>query len=356
MKRLQYYFKRVVLCLAALLLALLACEGILCAIGYHYVPFAIRVGDGSQDWRLKHAFEDTCFIADPELIWRPKPSVSLFNSHGFRGPELPLEKQPGEFRVVALGDSNTLGWIPGNPPNYHGANWPEYVQPLLAAATKKQVTVINAGVWGYSSFQGVVMLERFLAYQPDIVLVSYGSNDTRRVAVPDDQFNTAIGGTFMQLTRLCRRSPLANLRTVQLLKATRDRLGGASSTGPENSTFRVPLDQYRKNLERIIRRCRQAGVGCILLTRPYVGDSSDPADWKTYAPDYVAATLAVGSEQNVPVVDVYREFRDSSAMFADESHFTEEGHRAAARLIGDAILPFVERNSLRSSGKDRATE
>ncbi len=87
----------------------------------------------------------------------------------------------------------------------------------------------------------------------------------------------------------------------------------------------------------------RARSGLILLTRPFIGESPGPWCWKTYAPDYVAATLAVGGEEEVPVVDVYRGFRDNSALFADESHFTEEGHREAAKLIGDAILPLLDR-------------
>ena len=333
MKRIRHCLLRSGLALAALLLALAACEGILRAIGYHYVPFAIRVGPASQDWRVKHAFEDTHFVFDPELIWRPKPNTSVFNGQGFRGLELPLEKPPDEVRVFALGDSNTLGWVPGVPAEQHGANWPEYLQGLLAAATRKHVTVINAGVWGYSSFQGVGLLKRVLAYHPDIVLVSYGSNDALRVNIPDDQFNTAIF-----------RSPLANLRTVQLLKAARDRFRGSAGPGqPEGTTFRVPPDQYREHLASIIRACREQGARCILLTRPYIGESSEPVDWKTYAPQYVAATLAVGSEQEVPVVDVFRAFRNSPAMFADESHFTEQGHREAAQLIAGAVQPLVGR-------------
>ena len=32
-----------------------------------------------------------------------------FNADGYRGAAVPLEKQPGEFRVLALGDSTTFG-------------------------------------------------------------------------------------------------------------------------------------------------------------------------------------------------------------------------------------------------------
>jgi lysophospholipase L1-like esterase len=334
MKWLLYYTKRFLLSGAALLLALAACEGVLRGFGYYYVPFAIHAGGTTQDWRFKHVYEDACFVSDPDLIWRPKPNAAVFNSQGFRGRELPPDKRPGELRVFAIGDSNTLGWDPEAPAEYHGANWPEYLESLLAEATQKQVTVVNAGVWGYSSFQGVALTKRVLDYRPDIVLVSYGSNDAQRVAVSDDHFHTAVF-----------RSAWGNLRTVQLMKAVCDRIGGAIPLRPEDYVFRVPVEKYRSNLQGIIRMCREQGVRCILLTRPFIGESPGSWCWKTYAPDYVTATFAVGSEQEVPVVDVYRAFEDKPAMFADESHFTEEGHREAAKLICDTVLTVIDRKS-----------
>src|SRR4030042_4064367 len=101
---------------------------------------------GAHDWRRYHAFEQDCFVHDPELIWRPRKDYSVFNSQGFRGKVLSEEKQPGEFRVFAVGDSNTLGWE-------RGSNWPGSLGKLLFRENRKY-TVINAGVSGYTWIQG----------------------------------------------------------------------------------------------------------------------------------------------------------------------------------------------------------
>ena len=53
-----------------------------------------------------------------EVEWELKPNfdgtwagVSIkTNSLGFRDEEIPLDKQPGEFRILCLGDSVTLGY------------------------------------------------------------------------------------------------------------------------------------------------------------------------------------------------------------------------------------------------------
>lgn len=56
----------------------------------------------------------------PKLYWRLKPNQDCFtkvdrkpvhiNAHGTRGPEFQIEKPPGTFRILSLGDSRTFGW------------------------------------------------------------------------------------------------------------------------------------------------------------------------------------------------------------------------------------------------------
>ncbi len=332
--RLRTYGLRFGLLLAALLLPLAACELILRAVGYYYVPFALEFNGAINDWRFKHVFEDAYFMYDPDLIWRPRPNCSVFNSQGFRGPELSPQKRAGEFRIFAIGDSNTIGHVPGGDDGFHGANWPEYLKEPLAAATGKDITVVNAGVWGYSSFQGLELLKRVLAYHPDMVLISFGSNDAQKVAVADARFNDSVF-----------RSALFTTRTGQLVKAAWDRLRNARyDPRPDQLVFRVSVEEYRRNLAEIIRLCRANGVECVLLTRPFIylaKEPNKPLWWKNFAPAYLDATLAVGRENQVTVVDVHKAFAGKKQLFCDESHFTEAGHRLAADMIARQIAPLV---------------
>lgn len=63
------------------------------------------------------------------------------NAQGFRGPELPSGRKPGEFRLLALGDSTTFGtgvaWEEA---------WPQAGGRKLAETLGRTVTPINAGV------------------------------------------------------------------------------------------------------------------------------------------------------------------------------------------------------------------
>ena len=102
--------------------------------------------------------------------------------------------------------------------------------------------------------------------------------------------------------------------------------------------FRVGPAKYAENLGKIVALARRRGARVVLLTRPYIGKSSNPTWWKNFAPRYVEVTLEVGRRLNVPVVDVHSHFSKRPGLFADESHFNAAGHRAAAELILGTVL------------------
>ena len=139
---------------AALLLALLTGELALRVVGYRYSPLKVVTPLHKSDWRYYHVFEDADLSFDPELIWRPVAGRGVFNAQGVRGRELTEPRTPGTIRVLAVGDSNTLGHQ-----GPRGANW-----PLLMEARDPRLRVVNAGVYGYSSFQGVRRLRQCLGF------------------------------------------------------------------------------------------------------------------------------------------------------------------------------------------------
>jgi len=323
--------KKVLLSFGSLLIAVLISEALLRLVGYRYSPLSINIHADRNDHRFRHAFENEDFLYDPILIWRPKEDAAVFNSQGFRGKELSEEKQPDEFRLFALGDSNTLGWHDADQVGENrGANWPAYLEQLMPSGDR-QYSVTNAGVWGYSSFQGLGRFRQILRFHPDMVLVSFGSNDAHKVVVSDADY-----------APVAALSPLLRTRCGQLFQAMRDRLvTGRRSCKDEELVFRVGLDQYRSNLNEIVRIAKENGIQCVLLTRPFRGKSTDELYWKTHAPSYVAATIEVGQANGVPVIDVYSHFEDKAEYFFDESHFTEPGHRLAAKIIYQRIRPLL---------------
>jgi len=304
------------------LVTLLLAEGVLRLVGYEYKPLKLDVG--AHDDRGAHLFKEEHFVYDPELIWRPRPGHSVFNEQGFRGPVLAAAKPRGRQRLFTVGDSNTLGWAGPT-----GANWPADLQRLLAERGEP-IDVVNAGVWGYASYQGITRLREVLVWQPDWVLISFGSNDAHPSRVSDAHYlrYAVVGsGGFERWLR-----PLALGRLVLgALRATRP--------APEEKTHRVPLAEYRDNLRAMVAMAREGGARVVLLTRPYVGPIAEWDSWKRYAHGYNAATVELAAELDAPLVDLYSELKGQDDLFADESHFTTAGHELAAELIVDRLLP-----------------
>lgn len=319
---------RVALVTVAVVAAAIAAELALRWSGYRYSPLHVEIAPAG-DWREQHAFHDRNFVYDPVLIWRPKSgSFSPYGPEGFRGRSVSAEKPTGTTRIVTIGDSNTFGWVEDAD-----ANWPAQLQRLLRSSDP-EADVLNAGVWGYTSFQGLRRFKEIIPFHPDIVIVSFGANDAHQVIVPD----RAYVDSYVRSKRLEKIT--SKLRVGQAVVGAWDQLAQLSRRRAGLSA-RVSVDEYKANLREIIALARTNRASVVLLTRPFIGTTTDPKWWKTHAPAYVSATLEVGRAENVPVIDVYSEFRHQPQFFDDESHFNVEGHRTAAAYIYERIRPLV---------------
>jgi len=310
------------LAFAATAASLLVLEAGLRLCGYEYTPLRIEVVKKWSEWRYYHAFEDKHFVYDPVLIWRPRKGGEFFNEQGYRGRVISPVKELETTRIFAIGDSNTLGW-----PGHDAPNWPMYLEQILNSNGHPSV-VVNAGVYGYTSFQGLRRFKEALAFHPDLVLISFGCNDAMRVTLSDADF----------ASRRVRKKNwdqlLMSARVGQLLLAIADSLPWGQK---DHLLPRVSLDEYKANLEEIIRISRERGIRTVLLTRPFTGPSPTQWWWKNFAHEYNDATIATGAQAGVPVVDIYTYFKDCSDCFVDEAHFTEKALRQMATLIYEAI-------------------
>ena len=123
---------------------------------------------------------------DPVVFWKLKPSrkyilkdiytgESYFfyiNPDGFRGEDyyFPIDKY--DFRILALGGSSTIGWQVAK-------TYASTLEDLLSERyPDKNIIAINAGVDGYTSYQGLKFLEKNIDFlNPNLILVHFGHND-----------------------------------------------------------------------------------------------------------------------------------------------------------------------------------
>ncbi|MCC9642467.1 GDSL-type esterase/lipase family protein [Rhodopirellula sp. JC740] len=194
-------------------------------------------------------------VRDETLFWRPKAGVMDHNSKGFYGPEFETEKKTSVFRIVCLGDSCT---------HFGPDSYPDMLRIYLDETAPGKFEVINAGVIGYTSFQGRRLLEsEVLKWSPDLVTVYFGWNDHWLARGRQDKDQNVETSVVM--------NALQGFRVIQFASYT---LGGLSSqTGQAK---RVELDDYRENLAHIATQCQSQNIATWYITAPHAFDLGIP--------------------------------------------------------------------------------
>jgi len=119
---------------------------------------------------------------DDRVVYELRPSVRgrhlghdlTINAFGMRDAERRLEKQPGTYRIIGLGDSQMFGW---------GVERDETFVALLERllnehARGRRFEVWNLAVPGYNTVQEVRAFElRLDRLEPDLVIINYVDND-----------------------------------------------------------------------------------------------------------------------------------------------------------------------------------
>jgi GDSL-like Lipase/Acylhydrolase family len=120
------------------------------------------------------------YMRDKQLVFRHKPSwetrygdvLVTYNERGLRDRPI-LPKAPGEYRILALGDSVTFGWGVDQDKIF-----PVRLESLVERRLHRPVRVINSGVGGYNTVQEVTYFkEEGSTLQPDMVILTYVQND-----------------------------------------------------------------------------------------------------------------------------------------------------------------------------------
>ena len=324
---------------ALILLGLEATARVLVGLGVvdYWRPMKTVWIQGTEDWRLNHITADDLREPDPELFWKPV-AHSPYNAQRFKGPLMAVPKPQGVFRILCYGDSNTDGPDQGS--------WPEVLQEVLnqhRALAGRRYEVVNAGVGGYSSRQGMLRFQQEgKTYQPDLVIVSFGWNDVASaVGHADHEFQPSWPRVHLMRWLFKSRLYLVLVGNIPVMRAS-----AIDHTLPE--TARVPMPQYLANMERFANLARQDGGSAVFLTRPHreaTATLSQVPPWRGKVPSYNAALRGWAVERRLPLFDVEALFDHlGAAYFTDECHFTKSGHRTLAEALASelsrgALLP-----------------
>jgi lysophospholipase L1-like esterase len=224
------------------------------------------------------ALEPEWYTYSAELGWEKRPHfkgyvtgelqrgdsskyLREFDSNGFLSIDTAQISKTDQLRILAIGDSNTFGW--GVPTH---DSFVEVLDDMLSHAA-----VINMGVSGYTSFQGYESLsQHFEALHPDLVIASFNFNDRR--AIPSEE-------TIDSREKFARETLLhqadivrGNLYLYRTLQYAMSFLGIVDASPRQRTTIdvrsaaaRVPPAQYRENLEKIARLCKEHHIPLVFV-------------------------------------------------------------------------------------------
>jgi len=162
--------KKALLFVTCFFLALLAAEG---AVLVFPGLLGTSIGDlvSFRDFATGHLGK---FEPRPHTVFARRPSEMFSNALGFTDKEWSLEKTPGVLRIACIGGSTTEG---GNSHGRLGA-FPHLLDEILEHETGGSVEVLNAGLSGWTSAEGVVSW--FLTvkdFEPDLIVLHFAVND-----------------------------------------------------------------------------------------------------------------------------------------------------------------------------------
>jgi len=200
---------------------------------------------------------------DTKLFWRLKPLAHHkeidINSKGFRGKEFSAEKSSGAYRIIALGDSSTLGVGVPNSETYCAI-----LEGLLNQQknSSRKYEVINGGVAGYSSLQGLRYLKGEITnYRPDLITIYFGLNDYLYARNRNDRDRPQLAPWVIRIDHIMSYSQF-----YRLLKGTASRLTSPERKYPPDR--RVDLPDFKNNLAQMVAVARETGAEVILLNVP----------------------------------------------------------------------------------------
>jgi lysophospholipase L1-like esterase len=293
--------------------------------------------------------EPLIFRPHPTRLYEPRPGlrgVVRTDDLGFRGPDR-IDRHTNSIRIAVLGDSTTFGFGVFEGDGFVART----AAALRAHAPSRDFDLINAGCYGYTSWQNRLDLaDRVLPLAPQIVVLCLsGFNDSvGALEVDDEEWSRRGAERNSPVHRLLERSRAAIALTRLLnddpptdphLGAVRDQvLDGSVAHGR-----RVAIEKFDRNVRAIIAMIHASGAQPVLMTHAFRADAAaeDP-----YRASYSASLAALATELGVGFVDGAAALdHGAAAHYFDRIHPTEAGH---SKLSTELTKYLLEKSTLQS--------
>ena len=179
--------------------------------------------------------------------------------------------------LVCFGDSLTAGY--GADP---GQSYPDYLQTNLDAMGYKY-RVVNEGISGNTTKDGVERLDRIIALKPALVVVEFGGNDGLRG---------------------------------------------------------LPIEDSRKNLDKIVAALKANGTIVVLA-----GITLPPDYGPDYIKQFTGTYTLLAAKYHVPLLPFLLQnvYGVPGMMQRDQTHATAKGNQVVARNVLPLVLPLLRK-------------
>jgi lysophospholipase L1-like esterase len=238
------------------------------------------------------------------------------------------------IRILALGDSCTFGLFVND-----NETWPAQLEQKLNRGHVGSFVVRNAGVTGYSSFQGYRYLERYgMLWHPHVVIASFGNTDE----------STWYGQRDIQVARDLEptwwKSLLLHSRFYTGIRSfARPPLQRAPTNGPVLP--RMAPRETRDMLLKMNRLCENNGAKLVLLLWPYKMQLGFTGR-RVYMTSSQRAMIDAANEAHIPLVSLRPIFAASSKnLYLDLVHGSPEGCALAASALADEVVRLFPEKS-----------
>jgi hypothetical protein len=214
------------------------------------------------------------------IVYELKPNVRgqfmgqpiAINSQGLYDYEYSRRKEPGTLRIVGLGDSSLFGW--GVP--LEDSTLKVLERRLNEESRGQKFEVLNFAVPGYNTaIEAEVFVRKCLEYEPDLVLLSFNTNDydvPNFMRLPRDLatlrklyvFDLAYSAYEAVMGGAGRQPPQFDFtnRTISLREAARlDEDPGL----PDEYRYMVGAKGVVRALERLAGAARERGIPFVVF-------------------------------------------------------------------------------------------
>ena len=254
---------------------------------------------------------------DEKIFWRLDGIYPDFGKEG--------------YRIICLADSVSVMY--GGHKEY-----PAMLENLLnKSIPDKKIKVFNAGVPGYTSFQGYLYLKNELIRQkPNFVTLNFGPNDhscaLNGKADKEQRVGKSLLDKLFHRSRFycCYKNWIKNVR----LKYYKHNVDAGKS--------RVSMQDFEDNLISMIDLCRLNNCKVIMLTSFYLDKGQS---WVETHKRYNDIITLVAVRRKVNLIDLAEQFSKRSDLFIDPEkdhvHINMKGYEIVARALYEVIRDYI---------------